>query len=70
VDRPRRRRTTEIYAQYAPDPTGGAAFAERAFGLGGPSAAGDTDAVPIRGDSSERPYHNVDGRWTGRRRPG
>jgi len=25
-------KTTEIYAHYAPDPTGGAAFAERAFG--------------------------------------
>lgn len=27
-------KTTEIYAHYAPDPTGGAAFAERAFGDG------------------------------------
>jgi integrase len=26
--------TTEIYAHYAPDPTGGAAFAQRAFGSG------------------------------------
>jgi integrase len=26
--------TTEIYAHYAPDPTGGAAFVERAFGRG------------------------------------
>jgi len=30
--------TTEIYAHYAPDPTHGAAFAQRAFGdRGGPS---------------------------------
>jgi integrase len=28
-------KTTEIYAHYAPDPTHGAAFAERAFGLVG-----------------------------------
>ena len=27
-------KTTEIYSHYAPDPTGGAAFAERAFGQG------------------------------------
>ena len=27
--------TTEIYAHYAPDPTHGAAFAQRAFGDGG-----------------------------------
>ena len=27
-------KTTEIYAHYAPDPTGGAAFAERAFAQG------------------------------------
>ncbi len=27
--------TTEIYAHYAPDPTGGAVFAQRAFGDGG-----------------------------------
>lgn len=27
-------KTTEIYAHYAPDPSGGAAFAERAFGQG------------------------------------
>jgi hypothetical protein len=26
--------TTEIHAHYAPDPTGGAAFAQRAFGSG------------------------------------
>lgn len=27
-------KTTEIYAHYAPDPTGAAAFVERAFGAG------------------------------------
>jgi hypothetical protein len=27
-------KTTEIYAHYAPDRTGGATFAERAFGKG------------------------------------
>jgi len=34
-------KTTEIYAHYAPDSTNGAAFAERAFGVGsaGPSVA-------------------------------
>jgi hypothetical protein len=34
---------TEIYAHYAPDPTGGAAFAQRAFGAGtaAPSSLGD-----------------------------
>ena len=30
--------TTEIYSHYAPDPTGGAAFAERAFRVPGPEA--------------------------------
>lgn len=30
--------TTEIYAHYAPDPTGGAAFAERAFRVAAPPA--------------------------------
>ena len=32
MDGPRRRSTTEIYAHYAPDPTGGAMLRERAFG--------------------------------------
>jgi integrase len=31
-------KTTEIYAHYAPDPTNGAAFAERAFGSPAPSS--------------------------------
>ena len=30
-------KTTEIYRHYAPDPTHGAAFVERAFGSGGSS---------------------------------
>ncbi len=39
-------KTTEIYAHYAPDPTGGAGFAERAFGTGrGPRDAGITDDI-------------------------
>jgi integrase len=39
-------KTTEIYSHYAPDPTGGAAFAERAFGGGrAPRRAGITDDV-------------------------
>jgi integrase len=36
--------TTEIYAHYAPDPTGGAKFADRAFGSGGDS---DLPSVPL-----------------------
>ena len=32
--------TTEIYAHYAPDPTHGAAFAQRAFGDGGGARGG------------------------------
>jgi integrase len=35
--------TTEIYSHYAPDPTGGAAFAQRAFGGG---AADDAAVSP------------------------
>ena len=41
-------KTTEIYAHYAPDATGGAPFAERAFGArqglrgAGPSLASET----------------------------
>jgi hypothetical protein len=30
--------TTEIYAHYAPDPTGGAMFAEKAFGGAAPTS--------------------------------
>jgi hypothetical protein len=37
--------TTEIYAHYAPDPTGGAAFAQKAFGT--------TPAVPLRHPQSQ-----------------
>ena len=37
--------TTEIYAHYAPDPTHGAAFAQKAFGDRGGSSA-DADAAP------------------------
>jgi integrase len=36
--------TTEIYAHYAPDPTGGAAFVERAFGRG---PAGDPRQLAV-----------------------
>jgi hypothetical protein len=38
--------TAEIYAHYAPDPTGGAAFAQRAFG--GASTAAVVGVVPDR----------------------
>jgi hypothetical protein len=43
--------TTEIYAHYAPDPTGGAAFAQRAFGAGSttPAAADAVSAMPHHG---------------------
>jgi len=34
LDRPLRLQTTEVYADFAPDPSQGAAFAERAFGAG------------------------------------
>jgi integrase len=37
--------TTEIYAHYAPDPTGGAAFAQRAFGSGTAAPVPLGDAV-------------------------
>jgi integrase len=40
--------TTEIYAHYAPDPTGGAAFAQRAFGSG-------ASAEPLPGAVSGMP---------------
>jgi hypothetical protein len=45
--------TTEVYAHYAPDPTGGAAFAQRAFGSGiaAPAPVGDArfgDDAPRR----------------------
>jgi integrase len=44
--------TTEIYADYAPDPTGGAAFAQRAFGAG--------TAPPVAlGDAVSRMPHRV-----------
>jgi integrase len=36
--------TTEIYAHYAPDPTHGAAFAQKAFGDRGESPVGASDA--------------------------
>jgi integrase len=39
-------KTTEIYRHYAPDPTHGAAFAERAFGNG----IGEPSALPAKGD--------------------
>ena len=39
--------TTEIYAYYAPDPTHGAAFAQRAFGDRGlPVGAGEASRLP------------------------
>jgi integrase len=38
--------TTEIYAHYAPDPTGGAAFAQRAFGRGGAATHASAGAQP------------------------
>ena len=39
-------KTTEIYGHYAPDPTGGAGFAERAFGTGrSPNDTGITGDV-------------------------
>ncbi len=37
--------TTEIYAHYAPDPTHGAAFAQRAFGDRGGLSVGAGEAV-------------------------
>jgi integrase len=37
--------TTEIYAHYAPDPTGGGAFAQRAFGVGASRSVGPDNAV-------------------------
>jgi integrase len=42
--------TTEIYAHHAPDPTGGAAFAQRAFGAGTstPAVAAAVSAMPHR----------------------
>jgi hypothetical protein len=42
--------TTEIYADYAPDPSGGAAFAQRAFGAGTttPVVADAVSAMPHR----------------------
>jgi hypothetical protein len=44
--------TTEIYAHYAPDPTGGAAFAQRAFGAGAlPLPTGNAQlAMPLQRD--------------------
>jgi len=44
--------TTEIYAHYAPDPTGGAAFAQRAFGS-------DTAAPVPLGDAVSGMPHRV-----------
>ena len=44
--------TTEIYAHYAPDPTGGAAFAERAFGNGAATREDEPDALPFPGDGA------------------
>jgi len=40
--------TTEIYSHYAPDPTHGAAFAQRAFGDGGvgDGLSADTNDAP------------------------
>jgi integrase len=38
--------TTEIYAHYAPDPTGGAMFAEKAFGGAGEEPSGATPTLP------------------------
>jgi len=40
--------TTEIYAHYAPDPTGGAAFAQRAFGRGSSAGAPAVSGMPQR----------------------
>jgi len=37
--------TTEIYSHYAPDPTHGAAFAQRAFGGGGPGVGGGSSVA-------------------------
>jgi integrase len=53
-------KTTEIYAHYAPDATGGAAFAERAFGTGriqpgGNVAGGSSDGTPSEGEWGTRP---------------
>ena len=39
--------TTEIYAHYAPDPTHGAAFAQRAFADGG--------GLPVEAGEASRP---------------
>jgi integrase len=47
--------TTQIYAHYAPDPTGGAAFAQRAFGeSASPPPLGEQIAVPLGGTGSGR----------------
>ena len=48
-------KTTEIYAHYAPDPTHGAAFAERAFGR--ESAREGLDVNASRGAAPSAPHH-------------
>jgi hypothetical protein len=45
--------TTFIYADFAPDPTGGAAFAERAFGLA--AAQASRNSTPAQGPRSGAP---------------
>ncbi len=56
-------KTTEIYAHYAPDPSGGATFAERAFGAGGTLRDGDISELPIwipsPADPTSRRYRAV-----------
>ena len=47
--------TTEIYAHYAPDPTGGAAFAQRAFGGGGSPGPADDAVSGIRRSATAVP---------------
>ncbi len=61
MDGPRRASTTEIYSHYAPDPTHGAAFAQRAFGDGGvgddlSAEANDAPRLPgLEGEMRRRP---------------
>jgi integrase len=43
--------TTEIYAHYAPDPTGGAALAQKAFGEPSPAALAQDDDGNIVGET-------------------
>jgi integrase len=38
--------TTEIYAHYAPDPTGGVAFAQKAFGDAAGTLPGEAAPLP------------------------